>query len=389
MPSSDTAATVQELNQGWRNYICDAMKLNRDTFQLAQGSLGLQTADSSGLFLMADAVPPATSVGYYDATSMNKRSSNYLGLLDALLPETAANGLQTALGDGYASWIAWKTANPPQAGETALTYFQRFELSSTLDQGALTRGEAAILAAKNSALIRAWTAYNNPAFQTTFSTSTGTSYTLPTYTTTISNAISQINQGGSLTIDFDSSSMDTSSSSTFIEGSADGFFDIFSGGASGSFSKQSSMAAASKFTISGTINRYATLPSSAGSWYSSDEVIRAFNAKNDMSVWDPNASAGGWDNFFGDTGGLARYVSQLVLVSDYSITVTSHADYSQDDFQQIQAQASGGIWPFFSASGSGTQTTSSALNSDSTLSVTQTLQKGLIQIWGVTVQPAP
>jgi len=389
MPSSDTAATVQELNQGWRNYVCDAMKLNRDTFQLAQGSLGLQTTDGAGLFLMADAVPPATSVGYYDATSMNKRSSNYLGLLNALLPETSALGLQTALGDGYASWITWKTANPAQAGETQLTYFQRFEMSSNLDPGTLARGEAAISAALNSPLNRAWAAYNNPTYQTTFSTSTGGTYTLPTYTTTINNAISQINQGGSLTIDFDSSSMDTSSSSTFIEGAADGHFDIFSGGASASFSKQSNMAAASKFTITGTINRYATLPSSAGSWYSSDEVIRAFNAKNDMSIWNPGASAGGWDNFFGKTGGLARYVSQLVLVSDYSITVKSHAQYSQDDFKQIQAQASGGIWPFFSASGSSTQTTSSVLNNDSTLSVTQTLQKGLIQIWGVTVQPAP
>jgi hypothetical protein len=183
--------------------------------------------------------------------------------------------------------------------------------------------------------------------------------------------------------------MDTSYSGLFVSASAQASYWIFSAAASASFNQQNSKAASSGFTIKGNI-KYATLSSGPGGWYNSGEVKRAFNAKSDATIWDPQASAGNWDSFFGQpNGSLARSVSQLVLVTDYSITTTSKASYSQSDFQQIKTQASFGVWPFFSASGGSTQTNSYTLNSDSTLSVTQTLGKGLIQIWGVNVQPAP
>jgi hypothetical protein len=85
----DTAQIVQSMNAGWRNYVNDAMRLSRETFQLAQGTLGLQTPDSSGPFLMEDAVPPSSTVGYYSSSTTKSRSSAYLTLLSALLPETS------------------------------------------------------------------------------------------------------------------------------------------------------------------------------------------------------------------------------------------------------------------------------------------------------------
>jgi hypothetical protein len=37
-----------------------------------------------------------------------------------------------------------------------------------------------------------------------------------------------------------------------------------------------------------------------------------------MAVWDAGAASGSWKSFFdADSGSLARYVSQLVLVSGY------------------------------------------------------------------------
>ncbi|MGH9444382.1 MAG: hypothetical protein ACRD3O_01370, partial [Terriglobia bacterium] len=283
-PGSATAQIVQQLNAGWRNYICDAMKLNRDTFQLAQGTLGLQTTDSSGIFLMADAVPPSSTVGYYDATSTNSRSSAYLDLLGALLPETNPNGLSTALGDMYSSWITWKTANPPQSKESYMDYFKRWELQSAIDPGRAARAEAAILAANNTPLIKAYGAYNNPAAQQTFVNSAGNSYTLFIYTATLSNAQAAINQGGGLTLNFNSDTMDTSTSSLFVDGSASGFYSIFSGSAGGSFAQENSKAASSGFVITGTINKYATLASGPGLWYTSSEVSRAYNGKANAQI---------------------------------------------------------------------------------------------------------
>lgn len=387
--ASDTAAIVAQLNSGWRNTVCDAMKLNRDTFQLAQGTLGLQTTDSSGLFLMADAVPPANTVGIYDASTMNRRSANYSNLLSALLPETNPSALQQALGDMYSSWITFKTtaANWP-AGSTLLSVYQTWTNMSPIDPGRAARGQAAILAANNTPLVQAFTAYNLPANRQTFTASDGTSYTLPIYTANIQNAQNAINSAGSASIKFDSQTMDTSYSGLFVAGSVSASYWIFSASGNASFNQQNSKAASSQITISGNI-KFATLSSGPGAWYASNEVSRAFNGKNDNTIWDPGASAGNWDAFFGGAGSLARYVSQLVLVTDYTLTVTSKASYSQSDYQQIKTQASVGVWPFFSGSASSTQTTSYTLNSDSTLSITQTLGKGLIQIWGVTVQPAP
>jgi hypothetical protein len=76
-----------------------------------------------------------------------------------------------------------------------------------------------------------------------------------------------------------------------------------------------------------------------------------------------------------------------MLISDYELTVTSYASYSQEDYQQIKTQASFGVWPFFSGSASATHTTDYTLNSNGSLSITHKLPRGSIQIWGVTVLP--
>jgi hypothetical protein len=385
---ANTAQIVQDLNAGWRNYINNLLALNKDTFQLAQGTLGLQTTDSSGLFLMEDAVPPSTTVGYYSSSTMKSRASAYLGLLSALLPETSPIALQQALSDMYSDWITYKTTKSNwTAGATLLSVYNAWAEQSSIDPGRAARGKAAIQAAQNAPLSKAYDAYNAAANQQTFTGTDGKAYTLYKYTGNNQDAVAAINGGGGpASINFDSSSMDTSTSSTFIQGSASGFYSIFSGGAGASFDQENATAAGTKFTITGTINKYATLSCGPGAWYTSGEVSRAFNGKGDANIWDPQASAGNWDSFFGQpNGALARFVAELILVSDYDIKVTSHASYSDSQYRKITAQASFGIWPFFSASASSSQTTSVTHNADSTLTVEQKLGKGLIQIWGVNV----
>lgn len=384
----NTQQKVQDLAAGWANFLSGQMSLNKDTFQLAQGTLGLQTADNSGLFLMADAVPPASAVAYYDATSMKKRSDAYGLLLNALLPESNPSGLRTALGNYYTDWINWKADNKPASGESYLSYFKKWEMQSSIDPGTASRAESAIISAQNTALLKAQNNYyNTTAYQQQFSPAGQPQFSLYVYSATTDQATQAINNGQSIEgINFDSSSMNSTVSHTFVQGSASGFYDIFSGGAGASFDQLNSKAASQRITITGRLGKYATLSSGPGGWYSSAEAGRAFHSPNDNTIWDPGSSAGSWNSFFSQpNGSLSRYVSQLVLVSDYQITVRSYATYSQDDFQQIKTQASFGVWPFFSASASSTQTSSFTLNSDSSLSVTHTLNPGLIQIWGVNI----
>lgn len=388
-PQSDTDQIVQDLNAKWRNYICDAMGLDRDTFQLAQGSLGLQTSDNSGLFLMADAVPASSAVGRYDAGSINSRSAAYSMLLGALLTEVGSGAFRAALGNYYSDWYDWSQANKPAKGDTQSSRVAQWGLEKSIDPDVITNAQAALDQAANSALVKArnrmWRDAQN--YQQVFNLPGQKPMSLFVYSATTDGAIKAINEGASLTLDFTSTTADKNVSDTFAEGAASGFYSIFSGDAGASFAKLDTKAATSELTISGRIGKFATLSVGPGGWYDAAQVNRAIKAPNDNTVWDPSARSGTYDSFFGQPdGALARYVSQLVLVSDYEITVTSSATYSSEDFQQIKTQASFGIWPFFSASASATHTTDVTLDKNNHLVTTFKLNKGLIQIWGVNVQ---
>ena len=387
---SNTQQTVQKLNASWQNYLSTVFKnLDQSTFKLAQGSLGLQTSDSSGLFLMADAVPPATSL--FDAGAMGKISQSYANLLVAMLPETGSD-LPALLGDNYVNWINYRNnyfKTPPATLLTQAQLFAQFA-NAYLDPQVATSA----ISAYNKQALSQWNvasdAYNNPANIQNFVDGAGNKTALRMYTPVIANAQSAINTGASATINYDSEEQQSSLSRTQIDAAASGFFDIFSGGASFNSDQLSTKAAAQKFTITGTIGKYATVVVQPGAWYNGGEFKRAYSGKNDNTIWDPNSNAGSWDSFFGQpNGSLARHVSQLLLVSDYSITVTSYASYSQEDYLQIKTKASFGIWPFFSGTVSATHTTDVTLDSQSRLVSTFTLNKGLIQIWGVNVLNAP
>jgi hypothetical protein len=384
--AGSVAAQINDLNAGWRNQVANAMGMDPKTFQLSQGTLGLQTSDSSGLFLMADAVPPMSTTAFFDPSGKNHRSTAYNQLLHAMLP-TSSSGLRAALGDQYANWIAYRNADTSDLSQKDLFLkWANRHLDPNQTNAAVTAFNMTLSDPINVAL----TNYVDPANQMTFTNSAGQSFTLPIYSSTIDvakNAIATSSQ--SAKIDYNSATADTSSTGTTVSGSASGFYDIFSGGVDGSFTQLDQMAASSDFTIKGTINKYATIVADAGAWFDGSLVSRAYNAKGNFTIWDPTSNMGNWDSFFGPDGSLARRVSQLLLVSDYSLTVTSIASYSESQFQQIKTGAKFGIWPFFSASAEATHTKTMTHNEDGSLSVTYTLSPGLIAIWGATIQSAP
>lgn len=390
LDANSVEAQVTALNAGWYNVVTQAMGISDPNFQLAQGTLGLQTSDSSGLFLMADSCPEDSAVAYYDPSGLSKRSSGFQMLLSALLPEGGTT-LTTVLGDMYPAWITFKTAFYTANPTTSMTPLQIFTsfANQKLDPGLASKATNTFLQAANAPLNQALAAMASPASMQTFLDSAQNSYNLYKYSDTIVNAQGAINNGGSAQINFDSSTMNTTLNSTFAEGGASGYYGIFSGGASASFQALDTTAAQSRVTVTGSINKFATLAVNPLNWFTSSEYLRAYNGKNDNTIWDPAGNSGGWDAFFGPTGQLASRVDQLLLVSDYDITVTSMASYSAAQYQQIKAQASFGVWPFFSAHSSATHTTDYSQNAAGNLVVRHVLAKGLIQVWGAIVQDAP
>jgi hypothetical protein len=381
----DVAKIVNDLNSGWRNQVAKVLGMDTNTFQLAQGSLGLQTADSSGLFRMADAVPSASVASYYDPSSATQFSKTYNMLLHALLPSNSS-GLSVALGPMYAKWTIYRANDT--SGLPQVQVFQKWA-NMNLNPNQITAAMTAYKAAMSDPLNMALDAYIDPANSTTFVDDTNTVYLLPSYSCTISNAQRAVLVNGKTTINFDSSTMDTSSVGTTVKGSASGMYDIFSAGAGGSYDSLNKMAASSGFNITGTIDNYGTLAVSRGGWYDSSQLTRAYSAPNNNNIWDPLGNQGDWNSFFGTSGSLARRVSELLLVSGYDITVTSKASYSASQYQKITTDANVGIWPFFSIDVSTTHTTTYTQGANGELIVNYKQNPGMIAIWGATVADTP
>jgi hypothetical protein len=377
---------VSELNAKWRNTVAQAMGMDIDSnFQIAQGDLGLSSTDSSGLFLMSDAVPPSSAAAYYTPDYTNRRSSAYGMLLGSLLPE-GGQDLVDCLGDMYPSWLEYrnKLFSDPSVDMTQEQAFEKWA-NRNLDPRESKKAITVFKQAENAPLYKALDEYSDKANKQTFTDSTQSSYTLYKYTSTINQAKDAIATGSSLQdFHFDSSKAESKLNHTFVDGGASGFYSIFSGGAGGSFESLDQKAAAARITIDGTINKYQTLPTGPLGWYESGEVNKALNHKDDNNVWDPKAQQS-WSDFFEQpNGSLARYVEQFLLVSGYDLTVSIHASFSQEEFEQIKTKAKFGIWPFFSATAEAVHTTDYKLEDDGTLTYKVTSNPGNIKIWGVT-----
>jgi hypothetical protein len=321
---------------------------------------------------------------------MRLRSQAYLLLLSALLPETGS-GLRQVLGDRYAKWEAHLSAwmkDPNRKGKQREAFEEWAE--GNLDPKELQRAKTVYQQAANSVLGRAYEALEAANATQEFIASDGTPFSLFRYSSTIKAAEEAILKGASADIKFSSGSMDTKLEHTTVQGSASGFYSLFSGGASGSIESLNTTAAFSDFEIVGKIGAFANLPVQPVNWFNSAEFGRAYGAPADFTIWARLANAGNWNSFFAQPKGLlARRVSQLVLVSDYDLTVTSSAKYSAEQFTKIETTVDFSIWPFFSSSGKATHTTRPEQGADGSLIVKHVLPKGLIQIWGAFAQDAP
>ncbi len=391
---SNVQQQIMDMNAGWYNVVSNALNLNPATFRLAQGTLGLQTSDNSGVYSMSDTEPSSSAITYYDAGGMSRISENYNMLLHAISPETGAN-IQAILGNQYANWMTYYNAYFKANPTTEDTYEQillKF-VAQRLPPNDQSKVTALIKKQKTSPLSIAIDNYNDKNNQMTFYDSAGNQFSLRKYSIDIGNVTaalkrSSLNGAGGVTIDFNSAKMDTDLSSTNTSGAASGFYSIFSGGAGANFTQSDAKAAASQFTVKGTIGQVATIATQPVGWMDTSEIHRAYKGKGDASIWDPQANAGDWDSFFDPTtGALARSITQIIFVSDYDITVTSHAQYNTSEFTQIQASASFGVWPFFSGTATTTHTSQFSHNQDGTLSVRHVLPKNVPQIWGVNVGP--
>jgi len=395
---------MQRLNVQWRNYVSKICGLDSTpgVFQVAQGNLGgnlggnmganmgLQTTDSSGLFLMADTVPTDSPTGYYQNSS-NRRSTAYKDLLFSMAPQDTTE-LRKALGVQYVNWITYRKsyyANPKNKPFNQQKLFEMWA-NANLDLQQAQKSISVFGLTALSPLNKAIDAYNDKANQQSFFADDGEIDNLYSYTGTIEGAQNVLDMGLKISqVNFDTATATTRANHDFTEEAVGGFYDFFEGEAGANFEQLNAIASNSRITITGHINKTAQLLTQPAAWYDSGVVGKAYNHPVDNIVWMPKVRDD-WDSFFKQPNGtLARYISSLLLVSDYELTVTIHAKFSESQFTQVKTEATVGIWPFFGAEGVASHNKKFKHNEDNSLSYTISLNKGLIGIWGLNYRPAP
>jgi hypothetical protein len=377
-PTVDTVENdvMANFTSAWYNYLCTAFSLDRQTFQLVQGNIKLGN-DSVALYQMADAIPPMSLANTFSSSTFNRFSSNYGELLNAQIDSTST-ALQSALGDQYYDWTAYRktfySANPT----STLTQSDLFTTwaNQNLDSGKVNAALAAFAKTSIAPVANAIKKYIDPTnkFQKEYM-----------YNQSIDDVKGRLGNSA-MAIDFDSSTYAFDSKHSWANGSVGGGFGFFSASASAAYDHLEEVVSGSDITITGSFSTYGTVSIGPKGWFDSGVFGTALTSPNNNQVWDVNANVN-WDNFFGTNGTTQRVVGELLVVDGMNLTITSKANFGSLNTTDINADASVSYWPFFSARASGGFGGVMTQNADKSISVTITVGKGNPMILGVNVLP--
>ena len=387
-PASNTLAT---LDSQYYNALVAQLHMDPSSFQLAQGAISLGT-DSSSIWNFFDSIPPVSLSRSWDSSGFNNLALAYGGVINNLIPQTS-NAMQALLGDKYVSWQAYRSnaSNIPSPlpklanGQIdfvgiQVTMFETWGIAQ-LDAGQIQSGVT--LLGQTDVVSVANTMFNAAKGVYPFTATYGD----------VQNAHSI---PGS--ISFNSSNYSSDTSHAWAQAEASGFFDFFSGGASGSWSQFNQQVESDGVTVSISFQKVITLPglplatlqnvdpelSSYVPWFDG-EALHVAQQHNDNTVWKPSAPT--WADTFGPDGNLLRLTTQLIVVDGVDITIETNFAVSSDDQTEINASYHAGFWPFFSTSGSGGWTHDHPTYSSSGATFHSSTVLGNPQVLGVTVSP--
>lgn len=381
---SEVQKAMQTLTEQWYNAVVTGLSLNPNNFQLFQGSTTTGST-SEWIWNILDAIPPKSVNHFYDPAQINNFSQDYQSVIAALKPATD-NSFQTCMGDYYNDWLTFLKTAPATTFESATA------MSATFKQWAIVNAPSQMNC--SSSLIASFFNDVVTIANTMFANAqqAGKGYA---YNVTIAQLQNALTTAPAKSFTMDSKTASTNISHTWANASASGFFDIFSLGGSTNYDKLTQEATSAGLSISASFAHVTTVPggplakvssdpilSQYIPWYNSAAFSRAYGTK-DNTVW--NNGSPSWDTTFGPSGNMQRAATGVVVVDGINITITSNTSYSSSDQTTIKAAASGGFWPFFSASGSGGSSTTVTFSDSGAMTVNIKNPAGNPQLLGVLV----
>ncbi|EPC03320.1 hypothetical protein L861_17410 [Litchfieldella anticariensis FP35 = DSM 16096] len=371
--AEDVEKLTSTLQAKWYNSIVAALGLSSQSFQLLQPSTPLGNT-SELLWAYFNNLPPETLDSNFSISGGNRFYDDYRAVVSQLISQTMKSFKQD-LGDALPAWESYiKTVTPIPTPEQLPDVFRSWALINAPEVA--SKGATDLAAAVNDPIFQANVAVAN---QTNFMNG------VPNFSQTISDLRGLVPQGESRTIDFDSSTASSEVTNTWAKGEISGFYDIFSGKASGNYSKLTARAASSQFTVKGTLKHVLTFSAGPGSWYNSSALGSAY-ATPDNTMWQhgtPN-----WNSTFGPNGNMRFFTSALIVVDGIDLEITSAASYSTEEQEEIRANLSMGLWPFLSIGTSGGYTHEASFDAKGKMTVHITNPEGNPVVFGAHVLPA-
>lgn len=323
------------LQNGFFNAMSAGLNQSTSTFQVLQPTTPLvSSTGDKALWAYLNNIPPYSLTQNYIASGGNQFFSDYSAVVAQLKSGTTVD-LKGDIGDdAYNAWMSYiqsyvATHDFPTPSQLpgifrnwASVFYPNVAVVGAQDLAAIALDP--ILSAQN-----ALTLYkNNPDWSQNYQQMTD-----------------MLQKGQSMSFALDSSSMNSNVSSSWTQGSNSGFLGLW--GSSYSTSSVSEKFASSRVTMSASFDHIITFSPEPGNWYSSAALGMAYSNQGNPP-W--SSSTVTWDSTFGSNGNMQRFMSNIIIACGMHVTVDSDATLSTEEQQQIQQNASSGLWPFFCSS---------------------------------------
>ncbi len=333
--SSSCRDAMTILQDRWYNGVTRALGLSRSTFQLIQPAPPIAPNDL-GLWSAANVLPPGSLTFNTTLVQPDAFFTDYAAVIEEqVFPQST---FEADIGaDVYAAWTAYLATLSPQPTIDQLpAVFRQWASIYAPDVAAIGASDLATQAFQAQAR-QALAPYQGPdALPPNFSS---------TYAE-LESAL-RVAQGAMWT--FDGAEESANVHDTWTGGADSGFFGV-AGGVSSS-AAVSRRFASSHVTVTESFKAMTTILTAPGGWYNSS-VFNAAYRNPKTPPWPTDADPT-WEETFGSSGDMTRFIVSLVVADGAVLTVESSASYSATDRALLQAAAAAGLWPLFSPSGGG------------------------------------
>jgi hypothetical protein len=371
----------QDVNNGLYNALTQGLGLSKNSFALLQPNNPV--LDTNTLWNHYFNLIPPSSLVFNNTLSSGAQFFDNYSALNSALQSTAESSWETkvsqAIRDEFIDYLSTR-ATPPSVSQMP-AIFRNWALikhPSVANTGAsalaaslldpVAAGQFRLMAYQGDPLAEPPVAARQPDWDETFS-----------------QMKTLLQAAPARAFNYQKNDQSTDVSKTWSGGRSSAFFGLWGGG--NASSSQSVTFAQNNFSVDASFKHVLQFAPVPGAWFSSATLATAYHNKN-KAPWVPTNPVNWTTSFDPNTGNLARFLVNLIVVDTMNVTVKSLAKFSHDDQVVINTQSGGGLWPFYTSSSAHGASTSHSFDANGQMTVRISSLPGVPVILGCNVLSA-